>query len=552
MTVKTIELEESFTENDRYLVDEHLKHGTDDFLVAGVGDATFVVPYKYRKAGLSNTDSIRIFTSNLLDFQRIEANKYKELGLQPRLEEYNGERYVVPFKLRDKNISPVKLAKFVEQQAVVKYNLIIGAHRKLSQKGYQLGDTDFSTDSAEKYVSFVRQIEAKEKAKAQISEMQKVKQAATHAPKQKSEKFGISGEEIAEQIDGLISKAWNKVKKNYKMMGISTLIGLSALGGNSLLRGCGEKVEHTEWDNVPITVYDETKDDTIYTDFMGKKHSDHYGNIARIMELKPEISAMLISVEGFADETYTDGVGKATIGSGTTFYLDEKGNETEVSDGERITNHGAMVQKWRFIEKHLIKHLGDKLGRSCSDGELMACIGAGFCWGANAFSNSRFYESVRNGENIEQQARKLTGFRKQKGLLKREYLLSACLQGKWNAKDLLDLPIYNVFGKGYLHGAVYMLDLHEIMPCVKDEDGKYKKDDYGNDIPVVDSDDFCTFYNNYAEVQKSIMKKADKNILPMTVKPVRDFMPDEMIELINKRATEGSYLLKVQSARGGR
>ena len=69
------------------------------------------------------------------------------------------------------------------------------------------------------------------------------------------------------------------------------------------------------------------------------------------------------------------------------------------------------------------------------------------------------------------QLRKLSGFRKQKGLLKRSYVLACCLAGEWTAKDLLDLPVYYLKDKGYVHCAIYTLDLHELLPCEKDKKG---------------------------------------------------------------------------------
>ena len=105
-----IELEEGFSDNDRYLINEHLKNGTDDFLLAGLGDKTFVVPYKYRKAAKDEVSAIELFKRVLLDFQAEEVRKYHEAGVPVRAERVDGADYVVPFRFKDQRVSREKLA----------------------------------------------------------------------------------------------------------------------------------------------------------------------------------------------------------------------------------------------------------------------------------------------------------------------------------------------------------------------------------------------------------------------------------------------------------
>ena len=42
-----VELEDVYSENDKYLIGEYQKHGTDDFFLAELGDKVYVVPYAY-------------------------------------------------------------------------------------------------------------------------------------------------------------------------------------------------------------------------------------------------------------------------------------------------------------------------------------------------------------------------------------------------------------------------------------------------------------------------------------------------------------------------
>ena len=68
-TMDITELEDVYSENDKYLIREYQKHGTDDFLVAGLGDKTFVVPYKYTVGSHTPKTSISRFMASLLDFE---------------------------------------------------------------------------------------------------------------------------------------------------------------------------------------------------------------------------------------------------------------------------------------------------------------------------------------------------------------------------------------------------------------------------------------------------------------------------------------------------
>lgn len=157
-----IELEEGFSENDRYLINEYLKNGTDDFLLAGVGGKTFVVPYKYRKAAKDEVSAIEQFKSLLLDFQKAELNKYSDTGMAVRKVTFDGADYVVPFKAREKEISGENVAKYVAECAALKYDKVIDIYRELEKRGVKFGEVDFSAAALAKYQHRLQQICGKE------------------------------------------------------------------------------------------------------------------------------------------------------------------------------------------------------------------------------------------------------------------------------------------------------------------------------------------------------------------------------------------------------
>lgn len=525
-TMDITELEDVYSENDKYLIREYQKHGTDDFLVAGLGDKTFVVPYKYTVGSHTPKTSISRFMASLLDFEVREEGKYLRAGEPVLTVGFEGREYVVPYGMTGR-ISPEQLAETVQARAEAKYNTVINAARALEAAGHDTGMLDFSSAAAEKYAYRLAELGSTAVLDKETPERLKVMDFLHKAGNKAAKKFKASAQGMARQLGRKVVEAERQaariyVPKSYKAAALATLLGAGTAGVMLTGRGCSD----TERQEQQTEVSAET---ATYMDFMGREHSDVYGNIRRIQDWKPEITALLMAVEGFSDKAFPDGGGVPTIGSGTTFYLDENGRETKVKMGDEISADEAMEHKWRYINKYMIETLGDDFGRACTEKEAMAGIGAGFCWGQNAFAKSEFLKSMKKGEDLDEQLRKLSGFRRQKGLLKRSYALACCLSGAWTAQDLLDLPVYEIKGKGYVHCAVYTLDLHEIMPCRSDGKGGYAKDKDGNDVPKVGEDGFCLdFYLDKAQdIKESLIAQAERGKTPY--KTVRDLMPEDML-----------------------
>lgn len=466
------ELEDVYSENDKYLIREYQKHGTDDFLVAGLGDKTFVVPYKYTVGSHTPKTSISRFMASLLDFEVREEGKYLRAGEPVLTVGFEGREYVVPYGMTGR-ISPQQLAETVQARAEAKYNTVINAARALEAAGHDTGMLDFSSAAAEKYAYRLAELGSTAVLDKETPERLKVMDFLHKAGNKAAKKFKASAQGMARQLGRKVVEAERQaariyVPKSYKAAALATLLGAGTAGVMLTGRGC-------------------------------------------------------------SDKAFPDGGGVPTIGSGTTFYLDENGRETKVKMGDEISADEAMEHKWRYINKYMIETLGDDFGRACTEKEAMAGIGAGFCWGQNAFAKSEFLKSMKKGEDLDEQLRKLSGFRRQKGLLKRSYALACCLSGAWTAQDLLDLPVYEIKGKGYVHCAVYTLDLHEIMPCRSDGKGGYAKDKDGNDVPKVGEDGFCLdFYLDKAQdIKESLIAQAERGKTPY--KTVRDLMPEDML-----------------------
>ena len=586
-----IELEEGFSENDKYLIREYEKHGSDDFLLVDLGEKTYVVPYKYTIGSNSVKTSQQRFLTALLDFEDMEIGKYRRAGQTVMSVDYEGREYIIPFEKKG-HFSPQDLARELQQKADTKYNAIINAARTLEQNGKPVDMLDFSSFSADKYAKTLADMNSTILLDEKTPEKLKVLNFLDTVKDKPLQKFHTSKKKIAHSIGKKIVEDEHNASKSfipryYKVSALAALVGLSATAGfvsskynsddsndvkkehvvnmvpenddwiediehdteyfvteNEALFDKNENKKTVEQKSAPEVKHKKSPDspNAYFVNFMGQKHSDTYGNIQLMQDLKPEISALLISVEGFAHGAFRDGGGTPTIGAGTTFYLSEKGNETDVQMGDKTSTWRGMLHKWRYINKYMIKYLGDDFGRSCSPREAMAGVGAGFCWGPSAFATSEFLKSMKNNESLDLQLRKLSGFRKQKGLLKRSYVLACCLSGAWTPKDLLDLPVYKIKDKGYVHCSIYTLDLHDILPCRKDANGKFIKDEDGNDVPQVAKDGYCFgFYLDKAqEIRQKLIDNAKKGQLDY--KTVRDLLPDDMVKSIENAKYDRTVL----------
>ena len=70
------------------------------------------------------------------------------------------------------------------------------------------------------------------------------------------------------------------------------------------------------------------------------------------------------------------------------------------------------------------------------------------------------------------------------------------------------------------------------------------KDRKGHHIPVVAGDDFCSFFDNYGEIQEKLYSNAKYTL--ENVKTVSDFLPQEMIEAIKTRKNTVNFVQVMQ------
>lgn len=466
---------------DKYLIEEYDKFGDGDYLLTDIGDKTYVVPYKYTIDAKDGNEAVERFKTSLLDFQREEIKKYEDHGEIPLIIQINGTDYVVPRALsQEKNVCVDDIERDAQTRAYIKYNAVIKAHKKLAAANREQQPADFSSASLRKYLY---------------------------------------------KIDS--GKKGNK-KKIVQRAKLGLLVAAAAFLGYKVTNKTTEIIE-------PMVTVPEDSIPT-YTDFKGKTYSDTLGNLKLMEELKPQIMALLVGLEGYADEAFLEGGKNPTVGRGRTVKIEDDGSLTKVCMGDKITPEEDVDCCWRYVQNEFAPILGDSVGKQLLPNEILACIGSGYCWGTDAFSQSSFFKSIKDGEPLAVQQRKLSGFRKPIGLLKRAFMVAQVLGGNWTAKDILDMPIYYMKDfNAYLHCGIYPPNLYNYMPCRKDRKGNYIQDERGNYLPKIREDGFCdNFYNDSSKniLNKKIIDVAKRG--RANYKLVRDFMPEDMVDSIEK------------------
>ena len=527
-----MELDENFSLNDRYLIDEYVKHGTDDFLLTGIGDINFVVPYKYAASSRTPKEAIKKFHEALFDFQKKEIKKYRDAGVEPQTMTVDGIDIVIP---KGSLLSKEQVLQNFVKKAEEKYNMAVNMHRALTMLMAENKLTDFSAAAIERYAHNLNVMGEGVLFNSHADDMLKIYHFI--------QKAGLKGAKEIKKHAGRFSKRLQKIMdsnefsslkkrspKKWKAALLSVVLATAAYQG-------GHYIYEQTKETLSQTADKESLKEGVYTDFLNNEHPDSLGNLQRMKTLMPEITALILSIEGYAEDAFLEGGKRPTVGSGFTYHVDENGDMTSVQMGDKTNNEDNATQIKRYLDVHFCKLLGDSCGKQLSEREILACIGAGFCWGTDGFMKSSFFASVLEGEDIKSQQRKLTGFRTPVGLVKREYLLAKMLSGEWNVKDLLDMPIYLIKGKGYLHCGIYPPDFHNYLPCKKDKKGNYILDEHDNELPVIDDDGFClSFYDD-----------SDKNVLTGIInqakngkasyKTVRDFLSEDMCEAIEHKET---------------
>ncbi len=563
-----------FSKNDQYLIEENYRNGNDDFFMLFAGDKRFVVPYMYTEGNNTYRQAVARFENHLFDVEDAEIEKYVRNHKRIKKVKYDDRDYIVPFSLRDKEVKASEIAEMWLNKVEAKYNMIVNAHRDLFENDFEVAPVMMSSRNANEYAKILEEngmpVVIDEKTPEMIKvvkffdKLEKDAKIIKGTVKKKGEKALEKGEkkiskilkqagevidgakdEFVDEIEGVVVGLKKGVKKkiveteygavkkfitkNYKIALLAGAIGIAGGGAGYLANKYNEKNDSKKDKIETVTEIKKYKvvQDGVYTTYKGKRIQDKFGNLETINNLREEITTMMVAVEGYTNGGFGDTRGNPTVGIGMTYLYDDKGVESKVTSNTVLSDRDIIIQKWRYMEENMLPIIAS-IDRKCSKEELMATLGAGFCWGPTNLRRSDYLAGLKNGESVDKLSRKLTGFRAPIGLLKREYLLANVLEGKWNENDLKDMPVYYIKNKGFLHCAIYTLEFEDICKVRRNKKGEAILDENKNQIPVKESDNFCTLF-----IEKSD-EILDKLVTPNPkfgdYKTVSELIPDDIKE----------------------
>lgn len=208
---------------------------------------------------------------------------------------------------------------------------------------------------------------------------------------------------------------------------------------------------------------------------------------------------VLAFVEDYRSKAYDDGMGVYTIGFGTTFYLNEKGEKTgKVRSKDQITSAEAIEQMRRYLNFIILPQIEKNVNVCIDDESMKTLVPLCYLLGNSKFRNSLFLETLNKGIQGQDLANTTSIYRRQNGVCKRLWLSLAVAKGHISVQDLLELPI----------ASCYRLHKKDVFEHQKN---KLRK---GRNEQAFFKLDSQTVEKNISKMSKTHKKTKLKNVLP--------------------------------------
>lgn len=98
-----------------------------------INNREVIIPCEYTLGGNAPEVVRKNFLYDYFDLQKREADKYKKAGVAPRLIEFGGVHYIVPFNCRRREIPDTKIVENILRRCEAKYNRAVSLTRKLDK-----------------------------------------------------------------------------------------------------------------------------------------------------------------------------------------------------------------------------------------------------------------------------------------------------------------------------------------------------------------------------------------------------------------------------------
>lgn len=200
---------------------------------------------------------------------------------------------------------------------------------------------------------------------------------------------------------------------------------------------------------------------------------------------RSEIKFALCFVEN--DFPYVYFCGKAwTTGGGLTVLYDKNGNSTKVTRDTKVPKSKERdVYKGRYMTIEILSDIKKLVKVPLDEKTLLATCVFRYCIGHNGFVKSKFLKKLNAGITGPELIKTLTGYRKDKGVLKRCYFFAALMEDKIAFSDLLDLRCEGC----------YKLEIEDVVVC---KDG----------VPVADKENFLKW--DYSKLEQNLEKAKEE------------------------------------------
>lgn len=98
-----------------------------------INNREVIIPCEYTLSGNAPEVVRKNFLYDYFDLQKRETDKYKKAGVSPRLIEFGGVHYIVPFNCRQREIPDTQIVESILRRCEAKYNRAVSLTRKLDK-----------------------------------------------------------------------------------------------------------------------------------------------------------------------------------------------------------------------------------------------------------------------------------------------------------------------------------------------------------------------------------------------------------------------------------
>lgn len=557
-----------------FLLDQYVSIGaTPRFL--DIQDHEFVIPYAYANAD----DPKKSFLNDLFDFVAAERKLYAQNNAVPVYAHcamgQQRLRFIVPYHMRHEDPASGKSAAYMLGLAQNKYDRVVELSQKLSELSLdETIDVKFKQSDLKLIEKRYAQAVFKKKSESQKQAVEKLtdligknarrvtfhlKNIDLNAFKTKIntfknnhfEKYVQAGKHALSDLDinrfvlvGRCGKSFPKPRQVYDQASVAAqklnqfFSGQVRKATNHIKNITADqlKTKAKRWTlrlmlaaTLGSAVYAAANYNELKSRYQAKKEfraRDVYGNLAMFEKCRNDMRVSLAFVENFAPKAFLDGRGVPTIGYGCTYYIDENGRGNReispVNIGDKITMEEALVQKDRYLDHRILPQIEKLVKVKMDRGTMIATVNFAYVIGPKAFKNSEYLKALNEGASKEELADCMTGFRKQKGLLSRNYFNAAELLGYISTADKLNL----------ITEGCYNLGVEDVCVCRGGKPVKDQNDMYHFDFSKLDAN-----LKKSCKPRRSIVNGGGH------CPKVSEILPETIVQKVLKTASKGKTFL---------